>query len=112
MWARHEDIDRIWLHENQEYSFRLITNKAQESSFSFHLTTYLPHIDTVVEGDGEHETALYCLHGWARHIDLSDGREWEFRPGHAMYLPLRYRYRRIVGAAGCTVAVSCTPARE
>jgi hypothetical protein len=111
MWARHEDTERIWLHENAEYSYRLITEKKQGSSFSFHLTTYLPFLDTVVEGDGEHETVLFCLHGWARHFDLSDDREWEFRPGHAMYLPKLYRYRRIVGSAGMTVAVACTPSR-
>ena len=111
MWARHEDTERIWLYENAEYSYRLITEAKQGSSFSFHLTTYLPYLDSIVEGDGIHETVLFCLHGFARHVDLTDGREWEFRPGHAMYLPTRYRYQRIVGSAGVTVAVSCTPSR-
>jgi hypothetical protein len=38
-------------------------------------------------------------------------REWEFRPGQAVYLPKIHKYRRIVGSAGMTVAVACTPSR-
>ena len=44
-------------------------------------------------------------------LDLLEPREWEFRPGQAVYLPQHYKYRRIVGSAGMTVAVACTPSR-
>ncbi len=112
MWSRQEDVERVWIHEQQEFSHRLITSKVQGSSFSFHITTYLPYFDTIVEGDGIREVVLYCLHGGSRQIDLADDRVHEFRPGDAMYLPARYRYRHIVGSGGLVVAVSCTPPRE
>ena len=111
IWTTHEATEKVWLYPDKEYSYRLITEANQQSPLSFHLTTYLPDLDTVVEGDGAHDTVLFCLHGWARHEDLSDGRVVEFRPGHAVYLPKHYRYRRTVGSAGMTVAVACTPSR-
>ena len=55
---------------------------------------------------------LYCLHGGSEQEDLSDGRTHSFRPGDAIYLPLNYRYRHIIGDGGLVVAVSCTPSRE
>lgn len=112
MWSRQEDVERVWVHENQEYSHRLITNKAQGSSFSFHITTYTPFFDTIVRGDGIREVVLYCLHGWSRQIVLADKRERIFKPGDAMYLPKVYEYHHIIGDAGLVVAVSCTPARD
>lgn len=110
-WARQEDTEKIWLYPDKEYSYRLITNAKHGAPLSFHLTTYLPDTDSIVEGDGGHDTVLFCLSGWARHVDLLEPREWEFRPGQAVYLPQHYKYRRIVGSAGMTVAVACTPSR-
>ena len=112
MWARQEDVERVWVHEGFEYSHRLITQKRQGSSFSFHITTYEPFFETIVVGDGVHEVVLYCMHGGSRQIDLSNNEEHQFRPGDAMYLPVTYRYRHIIGAGGLVVAVSCTPPRE
>ncbi len=112
MWSRQQDVERVWVHEGQEFSHRLITRRHQGSSFSFHITTYMPFFDTIVEGDGSHEVVLYCLHGWSTQTDLSDGREREFKPGDAIYLPVSYRYRHVIGDAGLVVAVCCTPSRE
>lgn len=111
-WARQEDVPKVWVHEGQEYSHRIINSYDQGCSFSFHITTYEPHFDTIVEGDGVHEVVLYCLHGGSEQEDLSDGRTHSFRPGDAIYLPLNYRYRHIIGDGGLVVAVSCTPSRE
>lgn len=110
-WSRQEDIERVWIHEGQEFSHRLITKHQHGSSFSFHITTYMPFFDTVVKGDGIHEVVLFCLQGWSKQIVLNDGRERIFRPGDAMYLPVNYEYRHIVGDAGLVLAVSCTPSR-
>lgn len=112
MWSRQEDVDLVWIHKNKEFSHRLITRAEQGSSFSFHITTYFPHFDTIVEGDGVHEVVLYCLNGWSKQIDLADNREHIFKQGDAIYLPVKYRYRHIVGEAGLVVAVCCTPSRE
>ncbi len=112
MWSRQEDVERIWIHEGREFSHRLVTKDLQGSSFSFHITTYLPFFDTIVEGDGVHEVVLYCLHGWSKQKDLADGREHTFKQGDAIYLPVNYRYHHVVGEAGLVVAVSCTPSRE
>ncbi len=111
MWSRQEDVERVWVHEGKEFSHRLITRQNQGSSFSFHITTYMPYFETIVKGDGVHEVVLFCMHGWSRQIDLSDNRERIFRPGDAMYLPVHYEYRHIVGDAGLVIAVSCTPSR-
>ncbi len=111
MWSRQEDVERVWVHEDREFSHRLITRQHQGSSFSFHITTYMPFFETIVEGDGVHEVVLYCLHGWSSQTDLADGREHAFKPGDAVYLPVHYRYRHVVGDAGLVVAVSCTPSR-
>jgi hypothetical protein len=112
MWSRQETTDRIWIHENQEFSHRLVTREREGSSFSFHITTYMPFFDTIVEGDGIHEVVLYCLQGWSKQRVLPDGEERIFRPGDAMYLPVNYRYHHVIGDAGLVVAVSCTPSRE
>ena len=112
VWTKQDDVERVWIHENLEYSHRLVTANRQGSSFSFHITTYMPFFDTIVEGDGIHEVVLFCLHGWSTQIDLADNREHIFRPGEAMYLPLNYRYRHIIGSGGLVLAVSCTPPRE
>ncbi len=112
MWSRQEDVERVWVHEGHEFSHRLITQRHQGASFSFHITTYMPFFDTIVEGDGLHEVVLYCLHGWSNQTDLSDGRERIFKPGDAIYLPVSYRYHHVIGDAGLVVAVSCTPSRE
>ena len=71
-WVRQEDVPKVWIHKDEEYSHRLITKKDQNCSFSFHITTYEPNFDTIVEGDGIHEVVLYCLHGSSKQIDLSD----------------------------------------
>ena len=86
-------------------SHRLINKKDQNCGFSFHITTYEPHFDTIVEGDGIHEVVLYCLHGSSKQIDLSDNREHNFSIGDAIYLPLNFRYRHIIGDGGLVVAV-------
>lgn len=112
MWSRQEDVERVWIHENNEFSHRLITRALQGSSFSFHITTYMPFFDTIVEGDGVHEVVLYCLQGWSRQRVLPDGEERIFRQGDAIYLPVNYRYHHVIGDAGLVVAVSCTPSRE
>ena len=63
-WSRQEDVEKVWIHEGNEYSHRLVTNNRQGcESFSFHITTYEPGFDTMVEGDGVHEVVLYCLEG-------------------------------------------------
>jgi L-ectoine synthase len=112
LWARQEETERLWIHEGQEFSHRIITRKKQGCSFSFHITTYMPFFDTIVEGDGVHEVVLYCLHGWSRQIVEATGEERLFRPGDAMYLPLRYRYRHIIGDAGLVVAVCANPSKD
>ena len=112
MWSRQEEVELAWVHQGKEFSHRLITQRHQGCSFSFHITTYMPHFETVVKGDGVHEVVLYCLHGWSKQIDLSDGRERIFKQGDAMYLPVTYEYRHIIGDAGLVVAVCCTPSLE
>lgn len=110
--TRVEDVEKIWIHEGNEYSHRLVTNKRQGcESFSFHITTYMPGFETTVRGDGVHEVVLYCLEGESRQI-LADGSEIHFTPGTATYLPRDYEYYHIVGPEGLKVAVACTPPRE
>ena len=111
-WVRQEDVKKVWIHENLEYSHRLITKKDQNCNFSFHITTYEPNFDTIVEGDGIHEVVLYCLHGSSKQIDLSDNRVHNFKIGDAIYLPLNFRYRHIIGDGGLVVAVCCNPSRK
>jgi hypothetical protein len=111
MWSRQEEVERCWIHEGQEFSHRLITQQHQGSSFSFHITTYMPFFDTIVEGNGVHEVVLYCLNGWSKQTVLDTGEERIFKQGDAMYLPVNYRYRHVIGDAGLVVAVSCTPSR-
>ncbi|SEQ21222.1 L-ectoine synthase [Faunimonas pinastri] len=112
VWARQETTTKTWVHPDQEFTHRLITNKKQGSSMSFHITTYMPNFDVMVEGDGKHEVILYCLHGHSRQIVEATGEEHDFRPGDAMYLPTRYRYRHIVGDAGLVIAVCANPSKE
>ena len=112
MWSRQEDVERVWVHEGQEFSHRLITKQHQGASFSIHITTYMPFFETIVRGNGVHEVVLFCMHGWSRQVDLSDGRERTFKPGDAMYLPVTYRYRHIIGPNGLVGAVACTPPRQ
>ena len=111
-WSRQEDVQKTWVHQDKEFSHRLITKKLHGSSISFHITTYMPHFDTIVEGRGIHEVILYCLHGWSRQIDLETGEERIFKPGDAMYLPKHYRYHHIIGEAGLIVAVASNPSKE
>jgi L-ectoine synthase len=103
MWSRQEDVERIWIYEGLEFSHRLVTKKRQ---------TYTPGFDTLVEGDGIHEVVLYCLHGWSTQIVTATGEERTFKPGDAMYLPLHYSYRHIIGEAGLVVAVCASPGKE
>ena len=111
MASRQEDVEKIWIHEGWEYSHRLVTDRVQGcESFSFHITTYEPNFDTIVESDG-HEVVLYCLEGESRQI-LNDGTEIHFTPGTATYLPRVYTYRHIVGPQGLKVVVACSPPRE
>lgn len=112
MWARQETTTKTWIHEGQEFSHRLITNKKQGSSISFHITTYMPNFEVMVEGDGKHEVILYCLHGHSKQIVEATGEEHDFRPGDAMFLPKNYRYRHIVGDAGLVIAVAANPSKE
>jgi L-ectoine synthase len=111
MATRVEDVPRIWIHEGLEYSHRLVTRKRQGCTFSFHITTYEPNFDTIVEGDGIHEVVLYCLEGESRQI-VEGGPSIHFTPGTATYLPVRYRYRHIVGPKGLKIAVCANPAKE
>ena len=109
--TRQEDVPQVWIHEGNEYSHRLVTKWREGcDSFSFHITTYMPNFDTMVEGDG-HEVVLFCLKGESRQI-LEDGTEIHFTPGTATYLPRAYTYRHIVGSEGLVVAVACNPPRE
>jgi len=112
VWARQETTTKTWIHPGQEFTHRLITQKKQGSSISFHITTYMPGFDIMVEGDGVHEVILYCLHGWSRQIVEATGEDHIFRPGDAMYLPVNYRYRHIVGDAGLVIAVCANPSKE
>ena len=111
-WARQEGTTRTWIHKGQEFSHRLITKNKTGSSISFHITTYMPNFDVMVEGDGVHEVILYCLQGWSRQIVEATGEERIFRPGDAMYLPVTYRYRHIIGDAGLVIAVCSNPSKE
>lgn len=111
-WSRQEDVDLTWVHQGQEFSHRLITRKLHGSPMSFHITTYMPHFDTMVEGDGERDVILYCLHGWSEQIVEETGVRRTFRMGDAMYLPKVYRYRHIIGEAGLVVAVCAMPSKE
>ncbi|WP_180902707.1 hypothetical protein [Martelella soudanensis] len=111
-WSRQEDVALTWVHQDKEFSHRLITNKLHGSPMSFHITTYMPHFDVMVEGDGLHEVILYCLHGWSKQIVEATGETRDFKPGDAMYLPKNYRYRHIIGEAGLVVAVCATPSKE
>ena len=112
VWARQETTTKTWVHQGQEFSHRLVTQKKQGSSISFHITSYMPNFEVMVEGDGKHEVILYCLHGWSRQIVEETGEVHEFRPGDAMYLPTRYRYRHIIGDAGLVIAVCSNPSKE
>ena len=109
VWSSQRDCAKIWMHEGGEFSHRLITQEKHGSTFSFHLTTFLPNFEIEVEGDGVHEVVLFCLHGWSRQTVLPSGESHLFVPGDAMYLPVNYCYRHVVGDAGLVVAVSCTP---
>lgn len=111
-WSRQEDVDLTWVHRDQEFSHRLITQKVHGSSMSFHITTYMPHFDTIVEGDGMREVILYCLNGWSEQIVEETGVRRKFRMGDAMYLPKVYTYRHIIGEAGLVVAVCAMPSKE
>ncbi|EUB99146.1 hypothetical protein PMI07_005427 [Rhizobium sp. CF080] len=111
-WSRQEEVALTWVHQGQEFSHRLVTKKLHGSSISFHITTYMPHFDTMVEGDGVHEVILYCLHGWSKQIVEETGEEHIFKPGDAMYLPRNYRYRHIIGEAGLVIAVCANPSKE
>ena len=112
IWARQETTTKTWIHTGQEFTHRLITNKKQGCSFSFHITTYMPNFDVMVEGDGVHEVVLFCLHGHSRQIIEETGQEHHFKPGDAMYLPVHYRYPHIIGDAGLVVAVCANPSKE
>ncbi|WP_334152159.1 ectoine synthase [Microbacterium sp.] len=109
-WRRVEDVERIALKSGIEYTHRLITEAAQGSSFSFHITTFIADFEHVANGDGEHESVLYCLHGGSTQT-LPDGTVHEFRPGDAVYLPKEHEYHHVVGPAGLVMAVACTPSR-
>ena len=110
--TRVEDVEKVWIHEGEEYSHRLTTKKREGcESFSFHITTYLPNFERIVRGDGVREVVLYCLEGESRQI-LEDGTEIHFTPGTATYLPREYEYRHIVGPKGLKIAVACSPPRE
>jgi len=111
-WTTADEVPRVWIHDGLEYSHRLVTNRRQGASLSFHITTYMPHFDTIVEGRGHDEVVLYCLSGDSRQIEEATGREVHFVPGMAVYLPKVYRYRHIIGDKGLVVAVACTPPRE
>ncbi|GGG76353.1 hypothetical protein GCM10011415_26330 [Salipiger pallidus] len=111
-WARQEDVPLTWVHEGKEFSHRLITKNQNGCSFSFHITTYMPNFDVMVEGNGENQVVLYCLQGWSRQIVEETGEERIFKQGDAMYLPKSYRYRHIIGEAGLVVAVCANPSKE
>ena len=109
-WSRQEDVEPIWLHENIEYTHRLITEARQGSSFSFHITTFKAGHEHTARGDGIHESVLFCLHGGSEQT-TADGRTHSFRPGDAMYLPKDFLYEHKIGTGGLVMAVTCTPSR-
>ncbi len=111
-WVSPDDVPRTWIYQDLEYSHRLVTNKRHGASLSFHITTYAPNFEIIVEGHGHDEVVLYCLQGDSRQIIEETGREVHFTPGMAVYLPKVYRYRHIIGPKGLVVAVACTPPRE
>jgi L-ectoine synthase len=111
-WSRQEEVELTWVHQDKEFSHRLITKKLNNSPMSFHITTYMPNFDTMVEGDGKTEVILYCLHGWSEQIVKETGVTRKFEQGDAMYLPKNYTYRHIIGEAGLVVAVCATPSKE
>jgi hypothetical protein len=108
-WSSQKEATKVWVHDGGEYSHRLITKERHGSSFSFHITTFLPNFETEVEGDGVHEVVLFCLHGWSTQTILPSGETHLFTPGEIMYLPVNYRYRHVIGDAGLVVAVACNP---
>ncbi|RVA12627.1 hypothetical protein EN935_39135, partial [Mesorhizobium sp. M7D.F.Ca.US.004.03.1.1] len=85
-WIKAEDVPKVWIYEGFEHSHRLVTNKRQGASLSFHITTYQPNFDTMVVGQGKDEVVLYCLEGDSRQIE-DNGNEVHFTPGMAVYLP-------------------------
>jgi L-ectoine synthase len=111
-WSRQEDVKLTWVHQDKEFSHRLITKNLHGSRMSFHITTYVPHFDTMVEGDGVTEVILYCLHGWSEQIVEDTGERRKFQQGDAMFLPKNYTYRHIIGEAGLVVAVCASPSKE
>jgi len=111
-WSRQEDVALTWIHQDKEFSHRLITRKLHNSPMSFHITTYMPHFDTMVEGDSVTEVILYCLHGWSEQIVEATGERRKFQQGDAMFLPKDYIYRHVIGEAGLVVAVCACPSKE
>ena len=111
-WATQGDVEKIWIHEGQEFSHRLVSNKRQGAGLSFHVTTYKAGFDVIVEGRGHDEVVLFCLQGDSRQIIEETGEEVHFVPGMALYLPKVYRYRHIIGENGLVVAVAATPPRQ
>ena len=76
-WVRQEDVSKVWIHKDQEYSHRLITKKDQGCSFSFHITTYEPHFDTIVEPYCIDENYVVTGHTSERDCENSStGNEW------------------------------------
>lgn len=111
-WSTQADVEKVWIHEGNEFSHRLVTNKRQGAGLSFHVTTYKAGFDTIVQGRGVDEVVLFCLAGDSRQIIEETGEEVHFVPGMALYLPKVYRYRHIIGPNGLVVAVAATPPRQ
>ncbi|GGL98130.1 hypothetical protein [Nakamurella endophytica] len=110
--TRAEDVERLWINPEQEYSHRVVTTKRQGSqALSFHVTTYAPGFTASVDGDGVHEVVMYCTHGSAQ-VTTEDGVRREMSPGAAIYLPLEFHYDLEIGPDGMTVAVACNPPKE
>jgi hypothetical protein len=45
-WSSQKEATKVWVHDGGEYSHRLITKERHGSSFSFHITTFLPNFET------------------------------------------------------------------
>lgn len=110
--TRANDVERLWINPEQEYSHRIVTTKRQGAqSLSFHVTTYAAGFTASVDGDGVHEVVMYCTHGSAV-VTADDGADQPMSPGAAIYLPREFHYDLAIGPDGMTVAVACNPPKE
>ena len=107
-----EDVERVWINPEQEYSHRVVTRRRQGAQrLSVHVTTYTPGFTAHVNGDGVYEVVMFCISGGAT-ITPARRSTLQMAPGGALYLPLDFSYDLVVGADGMSVVVACTPPKE